>query len=288
MLTLLALHLKCPTCTKSLMDEEHHLDNHSSVNLNIEADGKKGWIRISSVYGSYNISSKYKIPDGSIAKFFCPECTSELTSSQNCGLCKSPMVPLQLDEGGKVYFCSKRGCKKHLIEFEEAENALTKFYQNYSIGANHSHSNHEKIFSSNTEEEGKKELIANKTFLNTYCPFCRKSLIETGTINFVVKNKNHHEGMLSLSPYLNIFTHKSTIEIPEGEEVSDLKCFHCKRSLVEESLKCESCGSHTAHITVSAMRKLIPFYICMKKGCIWHGLSNEDTNLIALEDSLEW
>jgi rRNA maturation endonuclease Nob1 len=51
---------------------------------------------------------------------------------------------------------------------------------------------------------------------------------------------------------------------------------------------CELCGSPVARISLSARSKLIDFYICSKKGCRWHGLSEDDINEIKLEDSLEW
>jgi hypothetical protein len=41
-------------------------------------------------------------------------------------------------------------------------------------------------------------------------------------------------------------------------------------------------------INVSAMSRMIDFYFCSRKGCKWHGLSNEDLNFIKLEDSAEW
>ena len=43
-----------------------------------------------------------------------------------------------------------------------------------------------------------------------------------------------------------------------------------------------------AKINVSASSKLIDFYICTKKGCKWHGLSEEDLYSIKLEESDEW
>jgi len=37
-----------------------------------------------------------------------------------------------------------------------------------------------------------------------------------------------------------------------------------------------------------ATRRLVDFYICSRKGCTWHGLSQEDMNDIRLEQSMEW
>ncbi len=96
------------------------------------------------------------------------------------------------------------------------------------------------------------------------------------------------QDFLTLSPYLNVFTTKSTIFLPEDKAVSDVLCFHCEKSLIEEKKKCGKCESPIARISVSARTKLIDFYICTKKGCRWHGLSEDDLYNIKLEDSDEW
>ena len=48
------------------------------------------------------------------------------------------------------------------------------------------------------------------------------------------------------------------------------------------------CDSEIARISVAAMSKMKDFYICSKKGCTWHGLSDEDLKYIIFEDSEEW
>ena len=51
---------------------------------------------------------------------------------------------------------------------------------------------------------------------------------------------------------------------------------------------CPECGSEVAKISVAALSKMIDFYICSKKGCTWHGLSDNDIKDIMFEDSEEW
>ena len=282
MLSLLALRIKCPQCGKSLLDEKHLLDNEPSVKVVIRFDRKKGLLRLSSVYGSYLIESEHSIPERTLVQFFCPHCKLRLQSTFICDLCQAPMIPLMLEEGGRVYICSRKGCKKHFIEFEDAEMGLSKFYEAYSMN-----------IISPLELRAKapvpeKQVMKTGTYLYAYCPHCKLTLIEQNTLDFIVLSKRKKEGRLSLSPYLNVFTHRSTIEIPEGEEVRDILCPHCRHSLMEPARKCARCHSRTARVTVSAMSRLISFYICMRKGCTWHGLSEEDTKLIAFEDSMEW
>ncbi len=91
-----------------------------------------------------------------------------------------------------------------------------------------------------------------------------------------------------MSRYLNSFTSKFTINLSDDKTVSDIKCFHCDTSLVEKDDSCGKCSSPTAKINVSAYTKLIDFYICTKKGCQWHGLSEDDLYSIKLEESDEW
>ena len=50
-----------------------------------------------------------------------------------CEICKAPMVSFGFKEGGIIQICSRRGCKKHLIEFEDPEVELRAFYEKYSV-----------------------------------------------------------------------------------------------------------------------------------------------------------
>jgi hypothetical protein len=107
-------------------------------------------------------------------------------------------------------------------------------------------------------------------------------------LKFKIVRKNNQTGFIMVSPYLNVFSSKSTIFLPEYETVGDIRCFNCDKSLMVPEGKCEKCGTQTAKILVSARTKMIDFYICAKKGCTWHGLSKNDLDNISLEDSLEW
>ena len=120
-----------------------------------------------------------------------------------------------------------------------------------------------------------------------FCPHCNKTLIEDEMLKLKIVQEDT-SGFIILSPYLNIFNSRSTIFLPEGKEVGELRCFHCDTSLMVEDTTCKECNSAIARIAIGARSKLIDFYICSKKGCRWHGLSKEDINEIRLEDSDEW
>jgi methionyl-tRNA synthetase len=130
---MIQVKVKCPHCGESLMDEEIKIDDRPSVRLNIQWGGERGRLRLSSLYGSYKVDSQLSVPEGEVVKFFCPHCNAELASSRSCEQCHAPMVSMKFAQGGTVQICSRRGCKKHLIEFENLESELRAFYEKYSL-----------------------------------------------------------------------------------------------------------------------------------------------------------
>jgi len=110
------IKLRCPHCNHSLLDPNFLLDDQPSVRLTISFSGKHGWLRLSSLYGSYNLKSEYEIPMDTIADFFCPHCHSELVGSSTCVVCNAPMVPMTIYGGGLIQICSRRGCKSHSMD----------------------------------------------------------------------------------------------------------------------------------------------------------------------------
>lgn len=287
MYNFVTLNLKCPVCGESLMDHKKLVDNEPSVKLFMEIHGKKGMILLSSVYGSYNYITDLEIPENELAKFFCPKCKSQITSKEICSICGAPLIPFNIEIGGKVSICSRKGCKNHLLEFSDLSVALRKFYQEYRYPGYEP-----KLSDIKTKKKIKKQIdetketIENGAFLQSYCPHCKKSLIEDNMLK--LKITDGKTGFLMLSPYLNIFTSKSSIYLPENQIVKDLICPHCNKSIIVDNVKCGKCGSPVAKISISARTKFIDFYICTKKGCRWHGLNDEDYNNIILEDSDEW
>lgn len=287
----ISLSVKCPVCGESLMDPQHKVDNEPGIKLLIKQADKKGIIQLSSIYGSYNHVCDFELQDNEIAQFYCPSCNSDIVSEEHCTTCGAPMSTVILDMGGKINFCSRKGCQNHNIGFEDLSNALTKLYQEFGfIGRQYPdelkhNPTSKKIIS---EEEENTEIIKSGTFLQTYCPHCHKTLIEKEMLKLTVVKNDQESGYIYLSPYLNVFSSKSTIFLPEKESVGDIRCFHCDKSLMVDGEKCERCGTSIAKIVIGARTKMIDFYICSKKGCTWHGLSKSDVDDIRLEDSIEW
>jgi hypothetical protein len=45
------------------------------------------------------------------------------------------MTFFELVQGGKVQICSRRGCKKHLIEFSDLSQEISTLYNTYEVFA---------------------------------------------------------------------------------------------------------------------------------------------------------
>lgn len=108
----------CARCNHSLMDPTHPVEGHPSVRVTISFGRQHGWLRLSSLYGSYTIESEHEIPEDTIAHFFCPHCHAELAGATDCPLCAAPMVPLIVRGGGMVQICSRRGCRSHMLDLD--------------------------------------------------------------------------------------------------------------------------------------------------------------------------
>lgn len=110
------LEVRCPRCNHTLMDPDHPLEGYPSVRLTVSFGRKHGWIRLSSLYGSYTMESKHEIPLDTVLNCFCPHCGAELGTASNCAVCGAAMVPLVVRGGGIVQICSRRGCKSHMLD----------------------------------------------------------------------------------------------------------------------------------------------------------------------------
>jgi hypothetical protein len=132
--------------------------------------------------------------------------------------------------------------------------------------------------------------LKRRRFLHTYCPKCGASLIKGDNIQLKAVTKEGKEEILELSVYLNIFAHQYMHEIIKHpkSEIKDLKCPHCAGSIAHPDVPCEACAGLTAELSVAAMNKRVPFLICLKEECRWHGITPEDEFVLIQESSREW
>ena len=108
--------VSCPKCNHSLMDKNFLIDEYPSIRITMSFEREHGWLRLSCLYGSYNVESEYPIPWDKILHLFCPHCHSELVGASDCPDCGAPMVPMVVRAGGMVQVCSRRGCKGHMLD----------------------------------------------------------------------------------------------------------------------------------------------------------------------------
>ncbi|MBW2532371.1 MAG: hypothetical protein JRI55_12850, partial [Deltaproteobacteria bacterium] len=73
-------------------------------------DSRHGWLRLSYIYGRYNVYSEHEIPTGTVIDVICPHCHAKLISDWDCPTCGAPMVQMIVRGGGMVRICSRRGC----------------------------------------------------------------------------------------------------------------------------------------------------------------------------------
>lgn len=111
--------VSCPRCNRSLIDRKVYIDGYPSILVMVSFGEKHGWLRLSSLYGSYSVEQEHKIPVKEIVHFFCPHCNGELTGGSICSSCNAPMVPMIVRGGGTVQICSRRGCKGHMLNLSK-------------------------------------------------------------------------------------------------------------------------------------------------------------------------
>ena len=126
--------VKCPNCQVSLLTEKVKIDDLPAIGLEAKLGKNIGMIYLSQVYGSYR--KKFEnVEDqvGSVTVFSCPHCHEPLPVVQICE-CKAPMVGMQLKVGGMIKICSRNGCQRHSLEFEDVNDAMTLLLQQDETG----------------------------------------------------------------------------------------------------------------------------------------------------------
>jgi len=112
------IDVSCPLCNHSLMDTDFVIDGHPSIHLSVCFDQKHGWVRLSSLYGSFNMAAEHDIPAKTVVSFLCPHCHGQLTGGYACPECEAPMAAMTVCGGGIVHVCTRRGCHGSRIELD--------------------------------------------------------------------------------------------------------------------------------------------------------------------------
>lgn len=107
---MLLLRVCCPYCESPLTEGHRvHLDAY------VRDTNQKGRVYLSAIFGDHTLETDLAIPDGAVAEFQCPSCDQSLMLQVPCKLCGAPMASINIQSGGVVEFCSRRGCKGHAL-----------------------------------------------------------------------------------------------------------------------------------------------------------------------------
>ncbi len=106
----------CPRCNHGLMTKDHLIDGHPAIHVTVSFGLHYGWMRLSSLYGSFSIETEHEVPMNEELNLFCPHCHAELSGASPCPDCGAHMVPMLVRGGGVVQICARRGCKSHRLD----------------------------------------------------------------------------------------------------------------------------------------------------------------------------
>jgi endogenous inhibitor of DNA gyrase (YacG/DUF329 family) len=125
------LSVKCPHCGQSFMDEDHYLNGFPAVKVTVETEQEKGILYLCPIYGCFKHVCTIKLKDHEIVTLYCPHCQTSLMREVLCKSCTAPMVGFNINVGGKVNICSRKGCQNHNLVFEDSNDLINLFYDKF-------------------------------------------------------------------------------------------------------------------------------------------------------------
>ncbi len=123
--------VKCPHCRTSLMDESYMLNEKPSIKLNMKYKDEEGVLYLCSRFGCYDHKAEIQVPTNEIAEVSCPHCNKNLSTNVSCEACGAPMITFGIKSGGRVSVCSRHGCNKHYVSFQDLDTAIRKFHEHF-------------------------------------------------------------------------------------------------------------------------------------------------------------
>jgi NADH:ubiquinone oxidoreductase subunit E len=115
------IEASCPQCKHSLTDNDYYLHGYPSIRATVSAGNKRGWVRLSSLYGDFAMTNEHEVPPDTVVNFFCPHCGSSLNGTSTCINCHAPMASMNVNGGGGVIrICTRTGCNGHMLDVNGA------------------------------------------------------------------------------------------------------------------------------------------------------------------------
>ena len=107
---MLVMRLCCPQCDTLLTE-----GTKVPLDAQVKETHQEGEMRLSAIFGDYTVETELELREGYQVEFRCPKCDVSLMIPLYCKLCGAAMASLNLQGGGYVEFCSRRGCKGHAL-----------------------------------------------------------------------------------------------------------------------------------------------------------------------------
>jgi hypothetical protein len=123
--------VRCPHCNRSLMDYSKLIMGKPSIKLCVKSGNNTGILNLCSIYGCYEKQCDIDLADGDIVELMCPECKNSLKSKSLCDICGAPLFVVEIESGGKLQNCSRSGCRKHRVVFEDIYDELMRYFMVY-------------------------------------------------------------------------------------------------------------------------------------------------------------
>ena len=124
----IVLTVNCPSCGESLIDSKNTVNGRPAIRVDIELSGRRGTIYLCSEYDCFDKKSSVPLPDGAVAKMYCPHCYKRLMSNTSCKVCSAKMVNFSIEGGGDIHICSRVGCEEHYVDFTNSGNPLQRMF----------------------------------------------------------------------------------------------------------------------------------------------------------------
>jgi phage FluMu protein Com len=123
--------VKCPHCRESLMDEGYILNSKPAIRLNANYKDQSGNLYLCARFGCYDHNSEINVPSGEQIDSSCPHCNKSLNTTVECEACGAPMITFVIKSGGRASICSRHGCNKHYVSFQDLETAIRQFHEEF-------------------------------------------------------------------------------------------------------------------------------------------------------------
>lgn len=107
---MLVLDLCCPQCGASLTEGTRvRLDGH------VRRTHQQREVSLSAVFGDDGAEADPSLEESDVVDLGCPKCEASLMLPMSCKICGAPMASLNMAKGGTLEFCTRRGCKAHVL-----------------------------------------------------------------------------------------------------------------------------------------------------------------------------